>query len=93
MCGGSGGIAPRIINLTSRWNEKSASCPGLFNHCERASDTDWIRGCVDPRTFLDLMEKNTAKINYCLYQDMNLNSSAVQPVHRSYAGRAITDHE
>jgi hypothetical protein len=57
MCGGSGGIAPHIINLTSRWNEKSASCPGCFNHCERASDTDWIGGWVGPRTLLDLMEK------------------------------------
>jgi len=44
---GSGDIAPRILNLCTRW-EWSASSLGRFT-----PGTHWISGWVDPRAGLD----------------------------------------
>jgi hypothetical protein len=53
---GSGGIAPRILDLGTRWGEWSASGPGRFTPSERASGTHWL-GWVGPRAVLDTMVK------------------------------------
>jgi hypothetical protein len=37
--------------------EWSASRPGHFTPGERAPDTHWIKGCVDPSASLDDLEK------------------------------------
>jgi hypothetical protein len=37
--------------------EWSASHPGRFNPRERASDTNWIGGCIDPTAGLDDVKK------------------------------------
>jgi hypothetical protein len=37
--------------------EWSASRPGRFTHGKRALDTYWIRGWVDPRAYLNTVEK------------------------------------
>jgi hypothetical protein len=39
---GSGGIAPRILDLGTRWDEWSDSRPGRFTPRERAPSTHWI---------------------------------------------------
>jgi hypothetical protein len=54
---GSGGIAPHILNLETRWVEWSASRHGLFNPEERAPGTRWIGVCVGPSAGLSTLEK------------------------------------
>jgi hypothetical protein len=49
---GSGGIAPRILDVGTRWRW-SASRPGRFTPRERDSGTHWIGGFVGPRAVLD----------------------------------------
>jgi hypothetical protein len=54
---GSGGIAPRILDLGTRWSEWSASRPRRFIPRERAPGTHWIGGWVGPRAVLDTVVK------------------------------------
>jgi len=46
---GNGGIASHILNLSTRWGEWSASCPGHFIPGERAPSTHWTGGWLGPR--------------------------------------------
>jgi len=48
-----GGIAPRILNLGTRWSEWSASRLWRFTHRERALGTNLLGGGVGPRAGLD----------------------------------------
>jgi hypothetical protein len=50
---GSGGIAPPSLTSALDEGEWSASRPGRFTTWERAPDTHWIRGWVDPRVSLE----------------------------------------
>jgi hypothetical protein len=50
---GSGGIAPRILDLGTTGHECSASRPVRFTPRERAHGTHRIGGWVGPRTGLD----------------------------------------
>jgi len=53
----SGGIAPRILNVCTRWRWGSASRPGRFTSGERAPGTH-RRGCwVGPRDGLNAVVK------------------------------------
>jgi hypothetical protein len=56
MFWGSGGIAPRILNLGTRWTW-SASCPGRFTPRERTPSAHWIGGGVGPNAGLDAVAK------------------------------------
>jgi len=49
---GSGRIAPRILNLATRWMWVVSFTPR-----ERTLDTHWIWGWVGPRTGLDTVSK------------------------------------
>jgi hypothetical protein len=49
----SGGIAPRILDLDTRWRWMSASHSGRFPPREKAAGNHWIGGWVDPRTGLE----------------------------------------
>jgi hypothetical protein len=53
---GSGGIAPRILDLGTIW-KWSASRPDRFTPRERVSGTHWIGGWVGPRAVLDAVAK------------------------------------
>jgi len=53
----SGGIAPRILNLSTRWGVWPASRPGCFTSVERTRSTRWIGGWVGPRAGLDAVVK------------------------------------
>jgi hypothetical protein len=46
---GSGGIAPRILGIATKW-EWSASRPGRFTPRERAPGSHWIGGWVGPKS-------------------------------------------
>jgi hypothetical protein len=50
---GSGGIAPRILNLSARWRCLVSFTPGGFTPRERTPGTHWIGGWVGPRVGLD----------------------------------------
>jgi hypothetical protein len=54
---GSGGIAPHILDLGTRWSEWSASRPGRFFSRKRPPDTYCIGGWVGPRASLKVVEK------------------------------------
>jgi hypothetical protein len=53
----SGGIAPRILDLGSRWRWVVSFTPGRFTPRERAPGTHWIGAWVGPRTVLDAVVK------------------------------------
>jgi hypothetical protein len=69
----SGGVAPRILDLGTRW--RSASRPGRFTPREEAPDTHCIRGWVDPRAVLDAVVKILSPL-----RESNLRTPIVQPV-------------
>jgi hypothetical protein len=78
---GSGGIAPRILDLGTRW-ERSASNPGLFTPREKAPSTHWIGGWVVPRAVLD-----TAVVKRKIpspRRESNPRTPIVQPVAQRY---------
>jgi hypothetical protein len=61
----SGGIAPRILELSTRWDEWSVSRPDFFTPRERAPITHWIGGCVGPSAGLDAIPKlGTSSVEY-----------------------------
>jgi hypothetical protein len=51
---GSGGTAPRVLDLSTSGSEWSASLPGCFTPRERAPGTHWVGGWVGPRAVLDI---------------------------------------
>jgi hypothetical protein len=52
---GSGGIAPRILNLGSRWKRVVSFTPRPLYFMLRALGTHWIGGWMSPRAGLDTM--------------------------------------
>jgi hypothetical protein len=54
---GSGGIAPLILDLGTRWKWVVSFTPGRFAPRERAPGTHWIGGWVGPRAGLDAVVK------------------------------------
>jgi hypothetical protein len=50
---GSGGTAPCILDLGTRWGW-SAACPSCFTPRERAPSTHWIGSWVGPRAILGI---------------------------------------
>jgi hypothetical protein len=71
---GIGGIAPRILDLGTRWGEQSASRSGRLTPRERAPGSHRIGGWVDPRAGLDAMVRRKIP-STC--QDSNLRSSSL----------------
>jgi hypothetical protein len=53
----SGGIAPRILNLVTRWRWVVSFTPRYFAPRERSPGTDWLGGWVGPRAGLDTVVK------------------------------------
>jgi hypothetical protein len=47
---GSGGIAQPFSTSALDGDESSASCPGCFTLVERATNMDWTRGWVGPKS-------------------------------------------
>jgi hypothetical protein len=84
---GSGGIAPRILNLGTRWRWVVSFTPRPLYPRERAPGTDWIGGWVGPRAVLDAVVKR--KIPSSL-RELNLRTPIVQPVAQHYTDWAIT---
>jgi hypothetical protein len=78
---GSGGIAPRIIDLGTRWWWWSASHPGRFTPMERAPGTHGIGGWVGPRAVLDAVVKRNIP---CPSRESNPRIPIVQPVAQRY---------
>jgi hypothetical protein len=76
---GSVGIAPRILDLGTRW--RSASRPGRFTPKERTPGTHWIGGWVGPRAFLDTVVKRKIPSPR---RESNPRTSILQPVAQSY---------
>jgi len=64
---GMTGTAPLILNLTLRWRQVSASCPGCFTPGERASGNHWQEGCMGPTTSLEAMDNRNIS---CPCQDL-----------------------
>jgi hypothetical protein len=55
---GSGGIAPRILNLDTRWRWVVNFTPrALYPQGKDPGTTNWIRGWVGPRAVLDTVAK------------------------------------
>jgi len=54
---GRGSIAPRILDLGTRWRWLVRFTPGGFTPRGRAPGTHWIRGWVGPRAGLDAVVK------------------------------------
>jgi hypothetical protein len=84
---GSGGIAPRILDLGTRWRWWSASRPGRFIPRKRAPGTHWIGGWVGPRTVLDVVVKRKIPSPH---RESNPRTPIVQPVAQCYTDWAIT---
>jgi hypothetical protein len=67
---GSGGLAPRIGDLGTRWRRVVS-----FTR-EIASDTHWIGGCVGPRAVLDTTVKRKIPSPY---RESNSTTPIAQP--------------
>jgi hypothetical protein len=83
----SGGIIPRILNLGIRWMWVISFRPRLLYPQGKTPGTHWIRGCVGPRTVLDVMVKRKI-LSPC--RESNPKTPIVQPVAQSYTDWAIT---
>jgi hypothetical protein len=82
----SGGIAPRILDLGTRW-EWSASRLGRFTPRERAPGTHSIGGWVGPRAVLDTVVKKKIPSPR---RESNPRTPIVQPVAQRYTDWVIT---
>jgi hypothetical protein len=83
---GSGGIAPRILDLGTKWGEWSASRPGCFTPRERSSGTHWIGGWVGPSAVLDAVVKRKIPSPR---RESNPRTPIVQSVAQRYTDWAI----
>jgi hypothetical protein len=83
---GSRGIAPRILDLGTRWRW-SASRPGCFIPRKRAPGTHWIGGWVGPRDVQDTVVKRKIPSPH---RESNSRTPIVQPVAQRYTDWAIT---
>jgi hypothetical protein len=72
----SGSIAPRILDLDSRWRW-SASLLGRSTPRERAPGTHWIGAWVEPRAVLDAVVKRKIPSPR---RESNLRTPIVQPI-------------
>jgi len=60
---GSGGIAPRIPDLGTRWRWVVRFTPRRFTPRERAPGTHWTGGWVCPRAHLDAVQTQLQRIH------------------------------
>jgi hypothetical protein len=85
--GGSGGIAPRILDLGTGWRLGVSFTPRpLYPPGERASGTHWIGGWMGPGVVLDAVVKRKIP---SLRWESNPRTPIVQPVSRRYTDWAI----
>jgi hypothetical protein len=85
---GSGGTDNSTHFLTSALDggEWSVFFPGHYTPWERAPDTYWIGGSVDPRAILDVVVKRKIPSPY---QESNPSTLIVQPGGQCYTNCAI----
>jgi len=69
-----GGIAPVILNLGIRLDEKSTSRPGCFTSDERVSGTYWMRGALPSQS------GRWGRGIYCCCRESNEDFSVVKPI-------------
>jgi hypothetical protein len=79
---GSGGIAPRILDLGTRWRWVVS-----FTSRERAPVTHWIGGWLDPRAVLDTVVNGELPSPR---RESNTRSPIVHLVAQSYTDWAVT---
>jgi hypothetical protein len=82
----SGGIAPRILDLSTRWMWVVSFTPRLLSPRERTPGTNWIGGWVGPRAGLDKVSKR--KIPN-LRRESNPDHPIVYPIDKHYKDWAI----
>jgi hypothetical protein len=61
---GSGGTAPHILDLSTRWRWVVSFTPRPLTHKERAPGTDWIGSWVGPRAGVDTAVKLSLCFNW-----------------------------
>jgi hypothetical protein len=85
----NGSIAPRILDLGTRWRWVVSFTPRpLYPQGKRRNSvTHWLGGCVGPRSILDTVEK---KIILTTRRETNPRTPIVQPVAQHYTDWAIT---
>jgi hypothetical protein len=84
---GSGGIAPRILGLGTRWRWVVSFNPRPLYPRERASGTYWIGGWLELRDILDTVVKRKIP---SLRRKSNPRTPIVQPVAQRFTDWAIT---
>jgi hypothetical protein len=82
----SGGIAPRILDLGTRWRWVVSSLSGRFTPRERAPGTRLIGGSVGPSAGLDAVVKRKIPSPR---RESNPRTPIVQPVAQCYTDWAI----
>jgi hypothetical protein len=80
---GSGGIAPRILDVGTRWRCVVSFTPRPLYPMERALGAHWIGGWVDPRAVLDTVVKRKIPRPR---RESNPRTPIVQPVAQRYTG-------
>jgi hypothetical protein len=78
---GSGGIAPRILDLGTRWSCVVRFTLGRFTHKEKTPGSHWIGGWLGPRAVLDAVVKRKIP---SLRRESNPRTPIVQPVVQRY---------
>jgi hypothetical protein len=84
---GSGGIAPRILDLGTRWRRVVRFTPLPLYPRGRAPGTHWIGGWVGPRAVLEAVVKRKIP---SFRRESNPRTWIVQPVAQIYTDGAIT---
>jgi hypothetical protein len=84
---GSGGIAPCILDLGTRWRWVVSFMPRLLSPQGRAPGTYWIGDWVGPRVVLDMMVKREIT-SPCW--ELNPRIPIIQPIAQCYTNWAIT---
>jgi hypothetical protein len=85
---GSGYINPRVLDLGTSWRWVVSFTPRPLYRGERAPDTHWIGGWVDPRVGLDEIEK----WKFLTLPGLELRPSLVQPIASHYTDCSIPAH-
>jgi hypothetical protein len=84
---GSGGIAPRILDLGNRWRWVVSFTPRPLYLQGKSPGTRWLGDWVGPRAVLDAVVKRKIPSPHL---EMNPRTPIVQPVAQRYTDRAIT---
>jgi hypothetical protein len=84
---GSGGIAPRILDLGTRWRWVVSFTPRPHYLKESAPRTHWIGGWVGPKAVMDAVVKRKIRSPR---RESNPRTPIVQPLAQRYTDWAIT---